>query len=239
MKRVVASSVSPIAARLARTASRHIWTHRAWRSAVSPDWGTSFISFVDLLCQTTASYDILAGGLRPANRARRGCVALSRVGVSLKSARERAGWSREALAYRSGLSWAAIAQIESGRRREVRLSSLSALANALGVSVDYLVGSEATVSPKLLGHSAFIYSSDDEYVASMAAFLAEGIARAECVLAVSGRRQIGLIRDALGDDAVHVEFRDSSEWYRSPSGALSDYHTFVKEQFERGAHWVR
>src|ERR1700738_2780915 len=76
-------------------------------------------------------------------------VASSQVGRTLRSARERAGWSREALAHHSGLSWAAIAQIESGRRREVRLGSLVALANALAVSVDYLVGGKATLSPKL------------------------------------------------------------------------------------------
>ena len=164
---------------------------------------------------------------------------MSRVGASLRSARERAGWSREALAYHSGLSWAAITQIESGRRQEVRLSSLSALATALGVSIDYLVGGEATVSPKLLRHRALIYGSDDEYLASVVPFLVEGIARSDCVMAVTARRQIGLLRAALGDDSSHVEFRDSSGWYRSPAGALNDYRRFVQERFERGAHWIR
>src|SRR4030081_758764 len=99
----------------------------------------------------------------PVARAGRRSVASSRVGRSLRAARGRAGWSREPLAHHSGLSWAAIAQIESGRRQEVRLGSLVALANALGVSVDYLVGSKATLSPKLLRHGAVIYDSDDEY----------------------------------------------------------------------------
>lgn len=166
-------------------------------------------------------------------------MALSRVGATLKSARERAGWSREALAYRSGLSWAGIAQIESGRRREVRLGSLLALANALGVSIDYLVGGEATISRKLLGHSALIYGSDEEYLAAAVPFLAEGIERADCVLVVSASRQVSLLRDALGDDSLHIEFRDASEWYSSPMGALNDYCRFVKERFERGAHWIR
>jgi transcriptional regulator with XRE-family HTH domain len=166
-------------------------------------------------------------------------VALSRVGASLKSARERAGWSRETLASRSGMSWGAIAQIESGRRREVRLSSLVALANALRVSVDYLVGGEATVSPRLLGHSALIYSSEEEYIASLVPFLVEGIALDDSILAVSTSEQIGLLRDALGDDASCVEFRDASQWYDSPIGALNAYRRFVQERFERGAHWIR
>ena len=166
-------------------------------------------------------------------------MASSRVGRSLRSARERAGWSREALAYHSGLSWAAIKQIEGGRRQEVRLGSLVALADALGVSVDYLVGSSATVSPKLLEHRVLIYGSDDEYIASTVPFLSEGIARSDCVLAVTAGRQAGLLRDALGVDAAHVEFQDSAEWYRSPTGAMNSYRTFVTERFERGAPWIR
>jgi transcriptional regulator with XRE-family HTH domain len=166
-------------------------------------------------------------------------VASSRVGTSIRSARERAGWGREALAYHSGLSGAAIAQIESGRRQEVRLGSLVALANALGVSVDYLVGSRATLSPKLFEHRVLIYGSDDEYLASAVPFLVEGVARADSLLAVTTSHQSCLLRDALGDIASHVEFRDSSGWYRSPTSTLNDYRAFMKERFERGAPWIR
>ena len=149
------------------------------------------------------------------------------------------GWTREALAYHSGLSWAAISQIESGRRQEVRVSSLVALASALGVSVDYLVGGAATVSPQLLIHRALIYGSDEEYLAATVPFLLEGITREECVLAVTGSRQAGLLRDALGDNAAHVEFSAASEWYTSLSGAANGYRTFVSERFEGGASWIR
>src|ERR1700722_5577025 len=144
-----------------------------------------------------------------------GYMASSRIGESLKSARERMGWSREALAYHSGLSWSAITQIESGRRQAGRVSSLVALASALGVSVDYLVGGAATVSPQLFKHRILVYGSDDEYVASSLPFVLEGIARSDCVLAVPSRRHMALLRDALGDNARRVEFLDAAEWYRS------------------------
>jgi transcriptional regulator with XRE-family HTH domain len=163
----------------------------------------------------------------------------SRLGTSLKSARGRLGWSREDLAHRSGLSWAAITQIESGRRREVRASTLAALATALGVSVDYLLGSPAAVSPGLLDHRLATYSTDDEYVASAVPFIEEGIEREDCVLAVTAKRHAGLLHDALGDRAPNVEFLDASIWYRSLQSAASGYRTFVNERFERGAPWVR
>lgn len=166
-------------------------------------------------------------------------MAASRIGGTLRSARERIGWSREALAYHSGLSWAAISQIESGRRQEVRVSSLVALATALGVSIDYLVGGAATTSPDLFRHRVLVYGSDDEYVASVVPFLLEGIASSDAVLAAPSKRQGGLLRDALGEDAKHVEFLDSAQWYRSLRGAANGYRSLVKERFDGGAPWIR
>ena len=49
---------------------------------------------------------------------------------SLMAARTRLGRSREALAYHSGVSASAIVHRASGRRKDVRLSSLSLLADA-------------------------------------------------------------------------------------------------------------
>jgi len=192
----------------------------------------------------TASYDTIpprgmgTGANGPKRRMHRQ-MASPRLGSSVKSARERLGWSREALAYHSGLSWAAITQIESGRRREVRVSSLVALSSALGVSVDYLVGGAANASPGLLNHRVLSYGSDDAYLAAAVPFLLEGLERDECVMAVTTNAHIGVLRDALGSNATHVEFQDASEWYVSLLGAASRYRTFAQERFERGAPWIR
>jgi transcriptional regulator with XRE-family HTH domain len=66
-------------------------------------------------------------------------VAVHDIGTALRAARAQRGWTRDQLADRAGVSVAAIAQIESGRRRDVRLSTLTALATALDVSLDELV----------------------------------------------------------------------------------------------------
>jgi transcriptional regulator with XRE-family HTH domain len=163
----------------------------------------------------------------------------SRLAASLQSARQRAGWSREALAYHSGLTWSAIAQIESGRRQDVRLSSLRALADALGVTVDYLVGTKATGGAKLLDHRAVMYCAQADFVACVAPFVSEGITRGEALLVVSRSQPVERLRNALGNDARQVEFGDSAEWYRSPVQALTRYRAFVDDQFARGASWVR
>jgi transcriptional regulator with XRE-family HTH domain len=163
----------------------------------------------------------------------------SRIGASLKAARARLGWSRETLAHHSGVSWSAIAQIESGRRKDVRLSSLSALAEALGVSVDYLIGSATATAPQLLEHRLLTYGSDEEYLAGAIPFFAEGIERSDCLLAVTTEEQAEILRDSLGDRADIVEFADSTDWYRSPTTAMDGYRTFVNEKLEAGAAWIR
>jgi DNA-binding Xre family transcriptional regulator len=61
------------------------------------------------------------------------------IGPILQRLREEKEWSREALAYHSGMSFAAIEQLETGRRQDPRLSTLIALARALGCRLDDLV----------------------------------------------------------------------------------------------------
>ena len=166
-------------------------------------------------------------------------MVASRIGQSLKAARTRRGWSREALAFHSGVSWSAIAQIESGRRKDVRLSSLSALADALGVSIDYLAGSSAGLSSHLFEHRLLTYASDEDYLEGAVPFIAEGLEQSHAHLVVATPPQTALLRDALDDRAEHVEFADSADWYATLSGALNRYRAYVKQKLDAGAAWIR
>jgi transcriptional regulator with XRE-family HTH domain len=165
-------------------------------------------------------------------------VTSSRIGETVRAARVRLGWSREALAYHAGMSWAAIAQIESGRRQEVRLSTLTALATALSVSVDYLIGA-GPMSPRLLEHRVLAYGSDEEFLATTVPFFAQGIQRSEPALAVTSAAHIELLRTSLGADAGHVVFVDSAGWLTSPNAALDRFRAWVKQEIDAGASWVR
>lgn len=164
-------------------------------------------------------------------------MAASQIGSVLRGARERAGWSRETLAYHSGLSCAAIAQIESGRRQHVRIASLAALADALGVTIDYLFGGGPAQS-SLLEHRGFIYDSDSHYLETVVPFLRDGVLLGDAVLAVTGNPQIRLLRKALGADAAGVDFRSSAGWYRSPMDALNRYRTYVDRRLDGGSRWI-
>jgi transcriptional regulator with XRE-family HTH domain len=168
-----------------------------------------------------------------------GVVETSRIAATLKAARQRLGWSREVLAYHSGVSWSAISQIESGRRKDVRLTSLSALADALGVGVDYLIGSAAAATtPRLFEHRVLTYGSDDEFIAAVVPFLEEGLEQSHCLAVLTEAKQ-GLVRDALGERSGLVEFADWADWYRSPQEALRRYGELVKQKVELGAVWIR
>jgi transcriptional regulator with XRE-family HTH domain len=154
------------------------------------------------------------------------------------AARKRLGWTREALAFHSGISWSGIAQIESGRRRNLRPDTLSALAGALGVSIDYLVrGGPATTA--LLDHKALLYDSGDELVNTAGPFLEEGVDRSEAVLAVTTKENIRLLRRQLGPAGKRVDFVESAAFLTTPSSVLERFREFANAKLEDGAPWIR
>lgn len=156
------------------------------------------------------------------------------IGDSLRAARERRGWSREELAYHAGVSWSAIAQIESGRRRDIRLSSLSALASALDVSIDQVAGLP-TPPARGLEHNVLVFGTDTELVRGAVPFMTEGIARSERVLAVTTEARFAVLRNALGEHGADVEFRDAPVWYPSPRAAFAGYRDLFDESDAAGA----
>jgi transcriptional regulator with XRE-family HTH domain len=161
------------------------------------------------------------------------------IGARVRAARQRLGWSREALAFHSGISWSAITQVESGRRRNVRPATLEALAAALGLTIDYLVHGAPPADVLMLEHQALLYGTEAELVATAGPFLAGAVERSEAALAVTTKAKIELLRDYLGSSAEAVEFVEARTWYRTPSGALEAYKAFVEERLEQGAPWVR
>jgi transcriptional regulator with XRE-family HTH domain len=156
----------------------------------------------------------------------------------LRAARLRLGWNRETLAYKSGLSWSAIEQIESGRRKNITLRTLSALSTALGVTTDYLV-SGAVTPAQMLHHAALFYSTDDEFLGAAAPFLEKAIERDEAALAVTSKANIDLLGEALGPKSQRVEFAEATQIYDRPGTTLGAYRSFIIDKLESGRPWVR
>jgi anti-sigma regulatory factor (Ser/Thr protein kinase) len=63
-------------------------------------------------------------------------------------------------------------------------------------------------------HTALVYGGEDHFTTSVGAYLEEGVARDERVLAVVPRVKIERLRDELGAEAQRVHFIDAAEGYR-------------------------
>jgi anti-sigma regulatory factor (Ser/Thr protein kinase) len=81
-----------------------------------------------------------------------------------------------------------------------------------------------------LRHNAFVFASDDEYVARSLAFLRDGLAAGEGCVVANTRDGIALMRDALGADADRVTFLDVSATYSRPARALAAYYGAFRER---------
>jgi transcriptional regulator with XRE-family HTH domain len=73
---------------------------------------------------------------------------LAPIARRLKALREIAGMSQQSLAVSAGLSVSLVSQIERGSRVDPRMSTITALAGALGVTLDELVGRTGSATPR-------------------------------------------------------------------------------------------
>jgi transcriptional regulator with XRE-family HTH domain len=158
------------------------------------------------------------------------------ISTRLRAARERRGWSRETLAHYTGLSWAGIAQIEAGRRTNVRPDTLLSLAAALDVTVDYLLG--AAPGRSLLVHGALFYGSAEEFLETTLPILHGAVERSEGALVVSTLSNRELLKRALGRLAKRIRYEDSRHLYESPLAATEAYGRFLRDQLRAGSSWV-
>lgn len=151
----------------------------------------------------------------------------------LRAARERLGWSREELAVHSGVSWSAITQAESGRRRHLRPQTLSRLSGALGLSMDYLVNGGP--SPPMLTHQALLYDDEEDFAEGAVRFLLEGLERSEPALALTERRKLTLLRSGSARlQAVWSSWTPAREY--PPRGVpLEMFTAFMGKGLREGA----
>ncbi|MEA2150006.1 MAG: hypothetical protein QOD69_1836 [Solirubrobacteraceae bacterium] len=85
-------------------------------------------------------------------------------------------------------------------------------------------------SAAALRHHAFVYESDDEYVARTAAFLTAGLEAGEGAIVANTRGGLAKMRDALGPDAERVAFFDLSSTYTRPARAVAAYYGAFLDQ---------
>lgn len=160
----------------------------------------------------------------------------SRLAAAVRAARQRRQWTREGLANESGLSFAAITQIETGRRTEIRVSTLVALAEALDVSVDYLIRDDATTP--MLEHRAYLYDSPEQFSEVAQTVVESGLAAGHTVLVVSAKPNVSALRKASRGNDRRLEFGTPSDWYTTPGVPSGLFRAFIRDARKAGADWV-
>jgi anti-sigma regulatory factor (Ser/Thr protein kinase) len=90
-----------------------------------------------------------------------------------------------------------------------------------------------------LSHEAFLYERDEEFVAVLWPFLAEGLRRGEGAVVAVTAYNIGLLRDALGADAGAVTFLDRDTWYARPAATIAGWTGLLRQALAHGRPAVR
>jgi anti-sigma regulatory factor (Ser/Thr protein kinase) len=78
-------------------------------------------------------------------------------------------------------------------------------------------------------HEALLYAGADDFLASIAHFILDGIAREEPILAALSRDKIAALRDVLGADADRVMFADMAELGHNPARIIPAWRRFVHD----------
>ncbi len=79
-------------------------------------------------------------------------------------------------------------------------------------------------------HEAFLYSDDAAYLAGSVPFIRQGLALGQPVMVAVPTRQLGLIREALGDDADRVQLVDMTDMGHNPARIIPAWRRFVEAE---------
>ena len=88
-------------------------------------------------------------------------------------------------------------------------------------------------------HSAFLYDTDDAYVATLVPFVRAGLAQGEGVAVAAAPDRIDLLRDALESDAAAVRFIADHEWYVRPVRTIAGWARMLGGTAARGPSYTR
>jgi anti-sigma regulatory factor (Ser/Thr protein kinase) len=77
-------------------------------------------------------------------------------------------------------------------------------------------------------HEAFIYDSDEDYLATLVPLIEAAHVAGDTVLAVVPRHNAARLRPALGDVAGATEFVDAATWYEHPIATIAAYDAILR-----------
>ena len=94
-------------------------------------------------------------------------------------------------------------------------------------------------SPSTLVHSALVYDGTQELVATVAPFVAAGIAQDAAVFVAARPEHVAAMQDSIGPSASVASWADTFEWHPHPATRLRAFLEFVSGSVRDGASSVR
>jgi anti-sigma regulatory factor (Ser/Thr protein kinase) len=87
-------------------------------------------------------------------------------------------------------------------------------------------------------HVGFFYQSTDEYARTLAKFVCAGLADGEPAFVAVPAAKIGVVKDALGRDAQHVDFADMTLMGRNPAWIIPRVREFAGRHAGKRVRYV-
>lgn len=91
----------------------------------------------------------------------------------------------------------------------------------------------------LLEHPAFLYENVDDFVGTLAPYVAAGVERGETVFVAARGDYLPAVREELGDVGAEAAWVDTNEWYPHPSRRLRASYELVRSRLEDGVPALR
>ena len=95
------------------------------------------------------------------------------------------------------------------------------------------------MAARTFDHDAMFYANDEEFTDTIAPFLREGIANGEAAAVATTRRNIEILRTALGNVATEVEFIVDTESYVRPAWTIAQWKDVLRRSTARGHESIR
>jgi anti-sigma regulatory factor (Ser/Thr protein kinase) len=93
---------------------------------------------------------------------------------------------------------------------------------------------DATSKPAVFRHDALLYAGELQFVTQTSAFVRDALEREEAILVAVIEPRQSLLRDALGDDAKHVEFFDMWHVGRNPARIIPAWQRWSERNARAG-----
>ena len=89
-------------------------------------------------------------------------------------------------------------------------------------------------APPAFRHEAFLYRTDEDFLAGVGEFVRDGLADGDVTVVAEPADRLGLLREALGQDAAEIRFLDMAEIGGNPARILGVWAEALDEATARG-----